>query len=132
MKTRCTSELNDEILVLKHNEKDSLAEQKQFEKSSELRTLSPYLDECNVVRMKGRIDSATAVLQDTKRPIILHRRHRITKLLVDSYHRRYKHINHQTAINEIRQRYAIPALRVVMKQITHQTFLKWLNYLQLG
>lgn len=107
----------DEILVLKHNETVSLAERKQFDKSSELRTLSPYLDENNVLRMRGRIDSATVISHDTKRPIILPRRHQITKLLVDHYHRQYKHLNHQTALNEIRQRYVIPALRVVMKQI---------------
>ncbi|XP_037042681.1 uncharacterized protein LOC119079015 [Bradysia coprophila] len=108
----------DEILVLKHNETASTQkDEKEFERSSELRNLSPYLDEHDILRMKGRIDAATSIAYDTKRPIILPRRHRVTTLLVDSYHRRYKHINHQTALNEIRQKYVIPALRVVMKGI---------------
>lgn len=105
----------DEILVLKHNE--GAEKKKEFEKSSELRDLSPYLDDQNVLRMKGRIDAAESISPDTKRPIILPRHHRVTKLLVDSYHRRYKHINHQTALNEIRQKFVIPALRVVMKSV---------------
>ncbi|XP_037034300.1 uncharacterized protein LOC119073091 [Bradysia coprophila] len=105
----------DEILILKRNESAETPE--EFEPSSELRRFSPYLDEQNVLRMKGRIDAAQSVTQDTKRPIILPRRHRVTQLLVDSYHKRYKHINHHTAINEIRQKFVIPALRVVMKGV---------------
>lgn len=107
----------DEILVIKHNETAAEDKYKEIEKSSVLRDLSPYLGEHDIVRMKGRIDAAKSIPYDTKRPIILPRHHRVTKLLVDWYHRRYKHINHQTALNEIRQKYVIPALRVVMKGI---------------
>lgn len=107
----------DEIIVMRHNQRNSLEKYKDFHRSSTLRTYSPYLDEFDVIRMKGRIDAATAVTYETKRPIILPRKHRITQLIVDHYHRRYKHANHATALNEIRQAYAIPALRVVMKGI---------------
>lgn len=107
----------DEILILKHNEKAPRRHRKVIEPSSELRTFSPYLDEFNVLRHMGRIDAADSVSCDTKRPIILPRHHCVTSLLVDWHHRRYKHLNHNTALNEIRQTYIIPALRVVMKGV---------------
>ncbi|XP_037029336.1 uncharacterized protein LOC119069388 [Bradysia coprophila] len=107
----------DEIVVMKHNQNRPLKEQKDFEKSSILRTYSPYIDEDGVIRMRGRSDAATVLSHDTKRPIILPRRHRITRLIVDYYHRRYKHINHSTVLNQIQQKFIIPALRVVLKSI---------------
>lgn len=100
---------------MKCNERVPLAQRKSFEKSSELSTFS--LDEKNVLRHRGRIDAADSINHDTKRHIILPRHHRVTELLVDWYHRRYQHLNHQTALNEIRQKYIIPALRVVMKGV---------------
>lgn len=107
----------DEIIILKHNAKVQIDKQKSLEKSSELFKLSPYSDDNEVLRIRGRIDAAKCLSQDTKRPIILPRRHYITKLIVDHYHRRYKHLNHQTALNEIKQKFDIPALRVVMKEV---------------
>lgn len=107
----------DEILILKHNENCPEEERKELQRSSELRRDSPYLDENNVLRTRGRLDAAKVLPLVTKRPIILPRHHRVTKLLVDSYHRKYKHMNHQTALNEIRQKYNIPAVRVVLKSI---------------
>ncbi|XP_037024141.1 uncharacterized protein LOC119066028 [Bradysia coprophila] len=107
----------EEIISTRYNQGNSLKTYRDFNRSSTLRAYSPYLDEYDVIRMKGRIDAADAVSYETKRPIILPRRHRITQLVVDHYHRRYKHCNHATALNEIRQKFVIPALRVVMKGI---------------
>lgn len=109
----------DEIALLEQNATLPPDEQKNFEKSSELYKSSPYLDTCGVLRVKGRLDAAKCLSEDTKRPIILPRRHYITRLIIDHYHRRYLHQNHDTAINEIRQKYDIQALRVVMKGIRH-------------
>lgn len=105
----------DEILILK--KKKTLKRHKKFERSSDLRSFSPYWDDKNVLREKGRLDAAKMLSPDTKHPIILPRHHQITKLLVDWYHRKYKHANHQTTLNEIRQKFIIPAIRVVLKSV---------------
>ena len=47
---------------------------------------------------KGRIDAALYVCENMKRPIILHRKHVVTKLIVAHYHTRYHHQNNETVI----------------------------------
>lgn len=47
------------------------------------------------------------------------RDHRITKLIVDEYHRKYHHLNHQTTLNELNQKYFIPSLRRALKSVIH-------------
>lgn len=71
----------------------------------------------NVLRVKGRIDAAFGVSDDTKRPIILPKDHAVTRLLVDHFHRRYHHVYHGTVINELRQLYSIPKIRVALKSV---------------
>ncbi|XP_055526976.1 uncharacterized protein LOC129719610 [Wyeomyia smithii] len=58
--------------------------------------------------------------RDTKYPIILPKDQWVTKLLVESYHVRFLHGNHETVVNEIRQRYWIPRLRVVVAKVAKQ------------
>ncbi|XP_055920785.1 uncharacterized protein LOC129952291 [Eupeodes corollae] len=43
--------------------------------------------------------------------------HCITSLVVDDYHRKYHHLNHETALNEIRQKFHISELRVLLKSV---------------
>lgn len=88
----------------------------KVDKKSKLYQLSPYLDEKGVIRMRGRIDAAKTHT-DTKRPVILPRDHRITELIVTSYHTKYHHINHSTALNELRQMYVISRLRQLLKSV---------------
>ncbi|KAJ6634840.1 hypothetical protein Bhyg_13420, partial [Pseudolycoriella hygida] len=66
------------------------------EKSSSLYRYSPYLDHAGVLRMRGRIDAASNVSIDQKRPIILPSQHEITDLVVKEYHIQYKHHNTET------------------------------------
>lgn len=66
--------------------------------------------------MEGRIDIAD-VPNDTKCPIILPRKCRITYLLIMNFHSKYKNLNQETVVNEIRQRFYIPKLRAVVKSI---------------
>lgn len=98
-----------EMLALKSN--------KPVDRNSDIRGFSPYLDEFGVIRMDGRIDATPALPISVKRPIILERRHRITTLLIDSYHRIYNHQAHETVVNEIRQRFWIPKLRVALRSV---------------
>lgn len=105
------------MVIIRHNETAPVDHQKEFEKSSLIRTCSAYLDENDVMRIKGRIDACPTVPESIKRPIILSRLHYVTHLIVYSYHKQYKHLNHQTVLNEIRQKYWIPNLRSVLNNI---------------
>lgn len=88
-------------------------------KSSSLFKLSPHLDEENVIRMRGRIDAGNASFE-TKRPIILPNHHQVTFLIMMSYHLAYHHHNHETVINEFRQKYYTSHARALLKRIRGQ------------
>lgn len=110
-------EFLDEILVIRNNESVGVSQRKELHRSSLLRKCSPYLDEDGLLRVKGRIDAAKTVTFNTKRPIILSRQNYITKLLILSYHRKLHHLNHQSTLNQIKQTFEIPALRVGLKGV---------------
>lgn len=75
----------------------------RLRRTSRLYKLSPFIDEHGVIRMDTRISGAVFVPYDTKFPVILPKRHRLTELVVDWYHRLYQHSNNETVVNEIRQ-----------------------------
>lgn len=85
---------------------------------SSLFKLSPYLGEDGMIRMDSRIGNAP-VSYDTRRPIILPPSHAITALLIGEYHRKYLHQHHEVVVNELRRRFCIPRLRVVVKKISN-------------
>ncbi|XP_072375544.1 uncharacterized protein [Diabrotica undecimpunctata] len=90
---------------------------KTVNKSNSLYKLSPYLDEDGLLRIRGRLDEARDVISETKRPIILPRGSRLTLLIIEDYHKRYHHRNHEIVVNEIRQKFYIPKLRQLVKKI---------------
>ncbi|XP_055914878.1 uncharacterized protein LOC129948078 [Eupeodes corollae] len=96
---------------------NALQNKQPIEKTSSLYQLSPYLDTKGVMRVKGRIDASNHVTLDCKRPVILPKQHHVTTLIVDNFHRKYKHIFFETAVNEIRQFFYIPTLRAVLKRV---------------
>lgn len=108
----------DEMVTLTLNKNRDTKDQITIQKSSSLISYSPYLDELGVLRLRGRIDLAS-IPQESKRKIILPRKNWITKLFVDCYHRTFRHRNHETVVNHIRQDYYIPKLRIVLKSIVH-------------
>ncbi|XP_055615272.1 uncharacterized protein LOC129761561 [Toxorhynchites rutilus septentrionalis] len=79
--------------------------------SSSLYKLTPVIDVHGVLRMRGRVDACQFIDESSKRPILLPKRHYLTSLVITDYHERYRHLNHQTALNGIRQKYYIPQLR---------------------
>ncbi|XP_059217620.1 uncharacterized protein LOC131994760 [Stomoxys calcitrans] len=84
-------------------------------KSSEIFSKTPYLEE-GLLRVDGRIDLANVTF-DQKRPIILPRKHYVTKLIILHYHEKFHHMHHETVVNELRQKYAISKLRTTVKTI---------------
>ncbi|XP_065086466.1 uncharacterized protein LOC135708344 [Ochlerotatus camptorhynchus] len=107
---RCQEEsYPDEIAQLK-------ADKKNVDKSSPIYKLSPYIDECGVLRQDGRIGAVANTGFNVKFPIILPKLHRVTTLLLDYYHRKNHHANPETVVNEVRQNFYIPHLRAAVRK----------------
>lgn len=104
-------------MIIRNNEPLDVKRRKELHRSSVIRFCSPYLDEAGLLRVKGRIDAAKSISFNTKRPIILPRHNHITKLLILSYHQKFHHVNHQNTLNQIKQTFHIPALRVALKSV---------------
>ncbi|XP_058827942.1 uncharacterized protein LOC131687869 [Topomyia yanbarensis] len=86
-------------------------------KASSLYKLSPWLDEHGLMRMRGRISACALATEDAKNPIILPRNHHTTTLIIAHYHNKYHHQNHETVMNELRQRFRIPRLRTAYAKV---------------
>ncbi|XP_075158172.1 uncharacterized protein LOC142231449 [Haematobia irritans] len=89
-------------------------------KSSVLYKCSPFLDENLVIRLGGRIDLAPIASENAKRPVILPRSNYCTQLIIKHFHTKYHHIHHETCLNELRQRFYIPRLRVELKKVRRE------------
>ncbi|XP_053692618.1 uncharacterized protein LOC128741066 [Sabethes cyaneus] len=76
----------EEIKTLKKNRDRELPKQYRLEKSSELYSLSPFIDEQDVLRMEGRTAQGLSVPFELRFPIILPKRHPITDKLLQFYH----------------------------------------------
>ncbi|XP_062710628.1 uncharacterized protein LOC134288773 [Aedes albopictus] len=86
-------------------------------KGSSIRALSPFLDEGGVLRVGGRIEHAPTIPYEAKHPVVLPRNHRITYLVVLSYHQQFLHANSETVCNELRQQFYIPRMRSTVRSV---------------
>ncbi|XP_062708649.1 uncharacterized protein LOC134288292 [Aedes albopictus] len=89
----------------------------ELPRTSRLYQLTPTVDEWGVLRVDGRIGAAPHAAFDARFSVILPRTHPVTKLVVDEFHRTFRHGNAETVVNEIRQFYYIFQLRTVVKQV---------------
>ncbi|XP_062715374.1 uncharacterized protein LOC134291519 [Aedes albopictus] len=110
---RCSYEEEVAILSTKHQEPSS----KGISKSSPLYRLCPFMDEKGVLRIRGRTSACQFIDSSVANPVILPREHRVTKLIVLDVHQRFLHQNHETAINELKQRYYIARLKAVYNSV---------------
>ncbi|XP_062713760.1 uncharacterized protein LOC134290608 [Aedes albopictus] len=109
-----THTFSEEIQLLEKTRGKPEGIHKALQKSSALYKMWPFLDEAGVLRKRGRLGNAEWMSYQTKFPVILPRQHHITFLLVDYCHRRFRHCNRETIVNEMRQLYEIPRLRSVV------------------
>ncbi|XP_062539188.1 uncharacterized protein LOC134207494 [Armigeres subalbatus] len=89
-------------------------------KSSPLYRLSAFVDEFCVVRMNSRLSAEQTLSYGLRHPILLPRLHPAVHLLAEYYHRRYLHGNAETICNEMRQKFFIPGLRILIRQVSKQ------------
>ncbi|XP_055589014.1 uncharacterized protein LOC129741312 [Uranotaenia lowii] len=108
---------SDEMAVLTKNQKSSFDQCLQIAKNSSLYKLTPAIDSSGLLRMDSRIGSARNVPNDMKHPIILPKNHKLTFLILSYYHCKFNHGNSETVVNEVRQRFYIPALRQQVKLV---------------
>ncbi|GFY33214.1 integrase catalytic domain-containing protein [Trichonephila clavipes] len=101
---RCV--MGAEILALKQNE--------QLRSSSEIKSLVPYLDENNLLRLTGRLLEADLCFGE-KHPVILPRRCKFTELLVIREHERIGHCGVSATLTQLRKKYWIPKGRQLVK-----------------
>ncbi|XP_058828874.1 uncharacterized protein LOC131688562 [Topomyia yanbarensis] len=92
----------------------------KIEKSSCLYKLSPVLDAEGVLRVRGRLEKNESIPFDKRYPIILSRKHEITKKLILHFHEKYGHANRETVFNELRQKFWIPNARAAIQQVTKE------------
>ncbi|XP_058826161.1 uncharacterized protein LOC131686058 [Topomyia yanbarensis] len=112
-----SDEFPDEVATLKRNLRVRNEDRKPLEKSSKIATATPAMDEFGILRVDGRSEKAECLTYDAKYPVILPKEHRMTRLLLDWYHRIYRHANNETIVNEVKQRFYVPRLRVQIDAI---------------
>ncbi|XP_058467437.1 uncharacterized protein LOC131439240 [Malaya genurostris] len=110
----------EEIAILLKAQEYPEEPRKQIPKNSELYQLSPVLDRYGVVRMQGRTRHCVYATEDAKNPIVMPRDHYITTLIIAYYHNKYHPQNHETTVNELRQKYKIARLRVCYAKVRRQ------------
>lgn len=103
----------DDVLVIF---KFAVEQQKRIDKVSKIIKASPFLGQARCLQMDGRIAGTQQVSFDFRFSVILPKGPKGTKLLVDWYHRLYKHCNAETGVNEMRQRLHESEMRVAVKQ----------------
>ncbi|XP_055633626.1 uncharacterized protein LOC129773972 [Toxorhynchites rutilus septentrionalis] len=91
-----------------------------LDRNSKLFKLCPFLDANGVMRMESRISQAAFASYDTRNPIILPRGHYVTDLVVMWYHWKFLHENKETVVNEMRQRFHVSNLRIVVRQVAKE------------
>ncbi|XP_062557240.1 uncharacterized protein LOC134222113 [Armigeres subalbatus] len=103
----------DEMALLMANRQTPL------KSTSVLHSLSPFMDQQGILRIDSRIKAADKATSAMKFPVILPCDHKFTLLIIDKFHRRFRHANFETVVNEIRQIYHVSRLRPTVKKVTN-------------
>nr|XP_049467061.1 uncharacterized protein LOC125908380 [Anopheles coluzzii] len=115
----------EEVRILSLDDNDGKPGGRTVSKQSHIYHLLPFVDDEGVLRMRGRIGAAADVPYSAKYPVILPRGSRLAELIVERYHRLYRHANNETVTNELRQQFQIPKLRaLVTKTVKNCVFCK--------
>ena len=117
-------EISDaEHVLIRHCQHDSFQDEiKQLQKGcvgskSSIDALSPRLDKDGIIRATGRLELSEALPYDIRYPIILPRKHAVTRLIVDNYHSKGDHVagvNH--TLHMLSERFWIIAAREKIRE----------------
>ena len=127
-RTPAEQNLLAERICLKLSQKESfeteilnLKQGRSVPRDSRLITLNPYLDNDGVLRSESRITGFENSNENT-RPLILDSKNTAVQLLIKEFHTKFYHANHETVINEIRQKYWIIGLRRGLRSLVAKCF----------
>ncbi|XP_062537897.1 uncharacterized protein LOC134206225 [Armigeres subalbatus] len=104
----------DEVAVLATSQGPPDRRHVVVKKSSNIYSKWPFIDERGILRSRGRIEAAPYVAMEAK---FLPKQHAISFFIVDWFHRRFRHANRETVVNEIRQRFDIPMPRRLVDKV---------------
>ena len=80
--------------------------------------LNLFLDPKGVLRSRGRIDKTMFYKYDVMNPILIGKKHHITKLIIEEAHESCQHLGLQTTINQLRTKgYWVPQARQSVKTV---------------
>lgn len=129
-KHRSTTELHPRDLEAAHDVLMRLCQQDSFSKvraamliglpvpsDASIRTLDPMLADDGLIRVRGRLSACEALSFGEKHPIILDGRHPLTRKLIAHYHAKALHANHETVVNNLRERYWVTKVRTAVKGV---------------
>ncbi|XP_062565178.1 uncharacterized protein LOC134227602 [Armigeres subalbatus] len=119
-KTVQADAFSEEIKILREAAREPWRNKRSLPKHSALYKLSPHFDNEEIIRMDGRIDACEFAKGDAKHPILLPKCHHVTDLILSDMHVKFCHLNHQTALNEVRQKYYVPCLRTIYKRVRNR------------
>lgn len=106
---------NEEHILSRTNNFDNT--QQRIPRTSPIFHLCPFLDDNGVLRVRGRTAACKVIGLEAVHPVILPRDHHITRLIVLHYHDKFHHMNHETTMNELRQRFHISRLKTYYRTI---------------
>lgn len=92
--------------VVFEKEISALKLNKNISKNSKLNSLNPFLDKDDILRVGGRLNKAL-ISYNQKHPIILDKGHILSKLIIESEHRRNLHLGPQNLLCHIRCKFWI-------------------------
>ncbi|XP_023313216.1 uncharacterized protein LOC111691290 isoform X1 [Anoplophora glabripennis] len=122
-----TTELNESLFVLTRlvqseafrDEIHCLTNSKPISKKSKLYTLSPFLDDKNIIRLGGRIHNSHFNF-DKKFPILLPAKHDLTYLIIKHTHKNLLHAGPQTVLAHLRNKFWVLNGKNSVKKILRQ------------
>ncbi|GBN43942.1 hypothetical protein AVEN_268195-1 [Araneus ventricosus] len=95
-------------------------------KQSKIKNLAPFLDEDNILRVGGR-SQKTRLTQDEKHPKLLPAKHRLTKIIMEFFHKRYLHLGPQTLLHLVRQEFCPVGGRNLARKIVNECIVCFKN-----
>ncbi|XP_071044160.1 uncharacterized protein [Parasteatoda tepidariorum] len=86
-----------------------------------IKPLHPFLDENGVLRVGGRLLNNDLDF-NSKFPILLPSNHKVTKLTIEYFHKKYLHAGPQALLHEIRQKFWPLSDRSLCRKMVHECF----------
>lgn len=98
---------------------EALKKKRKLSKGSKLTSLNPFIDDCGVLRVGGRLQRAD-ISEDMKHPILIPHNSPFTNLLIADAHERTLHGGPQLMLNYLRSMYWIinakPSVRIYVRK----------------